>query len=175
MIVALIWSLDCPSIAVFLLGFPNPLPTLHAWSPRTGCEKIWAVIYHHGLRREEQELSDGNQLLFILVFSICSAGEGCEPSDHIHSLDKLRRATAVKSDRLYTHSRSHKASLVVSGVGPELLKRALKHKTTPHLFRGELCLLIPEIHLALPSPKGLVVVRTGSVPWGGSRRDLLLS
>lgn len=76
--------------------------------------------------------------------------------------------------RFYTPSTSHKPSLVVSGVSPELLKGALSCKMTPHLCEGELCLLIPGIHLALPSPKGLVAVRTGSDPWGGFQRDLLL-
>lgn len=61
---------------------------------------------------------------------------------------------------------------MVSGVGPELLKGALRHKKTPHLCVGELCLLILGIHLALSSPEGLAAVRVGSVPWGGSQRDL---
>lgn len=49
-------------------------------------------LSYRGLRREAQELSDGNQLLFILGFSACSVGEVCcETSGYIHSLGKLRQ------------------------------------------------------------------------------------
>lgn len=59
----------------------------------------------------------------------------------------------------------------MSGVGPELLKGALRHKKTTHLCVGELCPHIPGIHLALSSP-GLAVGRVGSVPRDVSQRDL---
>lgn len=53
---------------------------------------------------------------------------------------------------------------MVSSVGPELLKGALRHKKTPHLCVGELCLLILGTHLALSSPEGLAAIRVVSVP-----------
>lgn len=54
-------------------------------------------LSYHGLRREEQDLSDGNQLFFILGFSTCSAGqECCETSGYIQSLGKLRQVLIGK-------------------------------------------------------------------------------
>lgn len=70
-------------------GLPQPFTNIicmKSW------DWVWEDLGWHGLRREAQELSDGNQLLFILGFSNCSVGEGCcETSGCIHSWGKLRQ------------------------------------------------------------------------------------
>lgn len=145
--------------------------------------EVWAWVWedlscHRSPWFEERGTGAGRWqsiALYFIFFCVCSAGEGCcDPSGPIHSLGKLRRVTSVKSGRLCTSSRSHEPSLLVSGVNPELLKGALRHKKTPHHYVGELYLLIPGIYWAFLSPRSPVAVKAGAVPWGGSQRDLLL-
>lgn len=88
-IVAVICLLWLPFCSCLPAGLPQPftnITCMKSW------DWLWEDLSCHGLRREAQELSDGDQLIFILGFSTCSIGEGCcETSGYIHTLGKLRQ------------------------------------------------------------------------------------
>lgn len=109
--------------------FPKPFPNITCMKAGTGCEKIWGAVHHHGLSREEQELSDGNQILSILVFYHCNAQKGCcEPSGHIHTLGTLRRVHCSKIR--FTPLSDLKPSTLVSDV------RCLVSSVSPKYLKG---------------------------------------